>query len=57
MAKVFESLGLAVNLKVKLESICAQVFSYYQMSVRDRFYSKNKDLSKSDNVCGSESCQ
>ncbi len=28
----------------------------YQMSVRDLFYSKNRDLSKSDRVCGSESC-
>ncbi len=28
----------------------------YQMSVRDLCYSKNKDLSKSDRVCGSESC-
>ncbi len=26
------------------------------MSVRDPFYSKNRDLSKSDHVCGSESC-
>ncbi len=26
------------------------------MSVRDLFYSKNRDLSKSDRVCGSESC-
>ncbi len=26
------------------------------MSVRDLFYSKNRDLSKSDHVCGSESC-
>lgn len=25
------------------------------MSVRDLFYSKNRDLSKSDHVCGSES--
>ncbi len=28
----------------------------YHMSVRDLFYSKNRDLSKSDRVCGSESC-
>ncbi len=56
MGKVCESLGLAVNLKVKLESICAEVFSDYQMSVRDLFYLKNRDLSKSDHVCGSESC-
>ncbi len=28
----------------------------YQMSVRDLFYSENRDLSKSDHVCGSESC-
>ncbi len=56
VAKVCDSLGLAVHLK----SICAEVFSVrviYQMSVRDRFYSKNRDLSKSDHVCGSESCQ
>ncbi len=26
------------------------------MSVRYLFYSKNRDLSKSDHVCGSESC-
>ncbi len=26
------------------------------MSVRDLIYSKNRDLSKSDHVCGSESC-
>ncbi len=26
------------------------------MSVHDMFYSKNRDLSKSDHVCGSESC-
>ncbi len=26
------------------------------MSVCDQFYSKNRDLSKSDHVCGSESC-
>ncbi len=40
--------------------LCRGVFSQcndYQMSVRDRFYSKNRDLSKSDHVCGSESCQ
>ncbi len=56
MAKVCESLGFAVNLKVKLESIRAEVFSVYQMSVCDLFYSKNRDLSKSDHVCVSESC-
>ncbi len=55
MAKLCESLGLAVNLKVKLESICAELLSV-NMSVRDLFYSKNRDLSKSDHVCGSESC-
>ncbi len=40
--------------------LCRGVLSQcndYQMSVRDRFYSKNRDLSKSDHVCGSESCQ
>ncbi len=26
------------------------------MSVHDLFYTKNRDLSKSDHVCGSESC-
>ncbi len=39
--------------------LCRGVFSQcndYQMSVRDLFYSKNRDLSKSDHVCGSESC-
>ncbi len=39
--------------------LCRGVFSQcndYQMSVRDRFYLKNRDLSKSDHVCGSESC-
>ncbi len=41
---------------MKLESICAEVFSDYQMSVCDLFYLKNRDLSKSDHVCGSESC-
>ncbi len=56
VAKVCESLGFAVNLKVKLESIRAEVFSVYQMSVCDLFYSKNRDLSKSDHVCVSESC-
>ncbi len=55
VAKVCESLGFAVNLKVKLESIRAEVFSVYQMSVCDLFYSKNRDLSKSDHVCVSES--
>ncbi len=39
--------------------LCRGVFSQcndYQVSVRDLFYSKNSDLSKSDHVCGSESC-
>ncbi len=39
--------------------LCRGVISWcndYQMSVRDRFYSKNRDLSTSDHVCGSESC-
>ncbi len=39
--------------------LCRGVFSQcndYQMSVRDLFYSKKRDLSKSDHVCGSESC-
>ncbi len=60
MAKVCESLGLAVNLNVKPESICAEVFSVSAMTIkcqyRDLFYSKNRELSKSDHVCGSESC-
>ncbi len=59
VAKVCAFLGLAVNIKVKLECICAGVFSQcndYQMSVRDLFYWKKRDLSKSDHVCGSESC-
>ncbi len=57
VAKVCESLGLAVNLKVKLESICAEVFSVSAMTIKvhDLFYSKNKDLSMSYHVCGSES--
>ncbi len=33
MAKVCEYLGLAVNLKVKLESICAEVFSVSAIQV------------------------
>ncbi len=33
VAKVCESLGLAVNLKVKLESICSEMFSVSGMSV------------------------
>ncbi len=39
--------------------LCISVFNQcndYQMSVCDLFYSKNRDLSKSDHVCGSESC-
>ncbi len=39
--------------------LCRCVFSQcndYQMSVHYLFYSKNRDLSKSDHVCGSESC-
>ncbi len=32
VAKLCESLGLAVNLKVKLESICAEVFSVQWLS-------------------------
>ncbi len=59
VAKVCESLGLAVNLKVNLEfREFRGVFSQcndYHISVLDLFYS-NRDLSKSDHVCGSESC-
>ncbi len=33
MAKVCEYLGLAVHLKVKLESICAEVFSVSAIQV------------------------
>ncbi len=33
VAKVCESFGLAVNLKVKLESICAEVFSVSAMTI------------------------
>ncbi len=54
MPKVCESLGLAVRVH-----LCRGVFSQcnnYQMSVCDLFYSKNMVLSKSDHVCGSESC-
>ncbi len=43
MANVCESLGLAVNLKVKLEYICSEGFYLI------------RDLLKSDHVCGSES--
>ncbi len=53
MAKLCEPLRLAVNLKVKLESICRGDLSQcndYQMSAHDLFYSKNRDLSKSDHV-------
>ncbi len=60
VAKVCESLGLAVNLKVKIRvHLCRGVFSKcndYQMSVCDLFYLKNRDISKSNHVCGSESC-
>ncbi len=58
MAKVCESLGLAVNLKVKLESICSEVFSINGMTSRCQcvpFYLKNRYLSKFDHACGSES--
>ncbi len=34
MAKVCEYLGLAVNLKVKLESICTEEFSVSAIQVR-----------------------
>ncbi len=54
MPKVCESLGLAVRVH-----LCRGVFSQcnnYQMYVCDLFYSKNMVLSKSDHVCGSESC-
>ncbi len=33
---------------------CFSQCNDYQMSVRDLFYSKNRDLSKSDHVCGSD---
>ncbi len=58
-AKVCESLGLAVNLKVKLESICAEVFSVSAMTIKCQYVTclfEEQDLSKSDHVCGSESC-
>ncbi len=38
-----------------LELICAEVFSVSAMTIY-LFHSKNRDLSKSDHVCGSESC-
>ncbi len=37
VAKVCESLGLAVNLKVKLESICAEVFSVSAMTIKCQY--------------------
>ncbi len=37
MAKVCESLGLAVNLKVKLESVCAEVFSVSAMTIKCQY--------------------
>ncbi len=37
MAKECESLGLAVNLKVKLESICAEVFSVSAMTIKCQY--------------------
>ncbi len=59
MAKVCDSLGL-VSFKGEIRvHLCKGVFiqcNDYQMSVHDLFYLKNRDLSKSDHVCGSESC-
>ncbi len=37
VAKVCESLGLAVHLKVKLESICAEVFSVSAMTIKCQY--------------------
>ncbi len=37
VAKVCESLRLAVNLKVKLESICAEVFSVSAMTIKCQY--------------------
>ncbi len=37
IAKFCESLGLAVNLKVKLESICAEVFSVSAMTIKCQY--------------------
>ncbi len=37
MAKVCESLGLAVNLEVKLESICAEMFSVSAMTIKCQY--------------------
>ncbi len=34
VAKICGSLGLAVNLKVKLKSICAEVFSVSAMTIK-----------------------
>ncbi len=60
VAKVCESLGLADNLKVKFESICAEVFSVSAMTIKCQyvtcFIQRTGILSKSDHVCGSESC-
>ncbi len=58
VAKVCESLGLPVKGEIRVY-LCRSVFSQcndYQMSVRDLFYSKNRDRSNSDHVWGRESC-
>ncbi len=35
--KICESFGLAVNLKVKLESICTEVFSVSSMTIKCQY--------------------
>ncbi len=37
MAKVCESLGLTVNLKVKVESICVKVFSVRHFTIKCQY--------------------
>ncbi len=54
VANVCESFGLPVKGEIRVH-LCRSVFSQcndYQMSVRDLFYSKNRDRSNSDHVWG-----
>ncbi len=60
MAKLCESLGLTVNLKVKLESICAEVFSVSAMTIKCQYvtcFIQRTGIYQSLIIfCGSESC-
>ncbi len=52
------SISSSFNGKIRVH-LCRGVSSQcndYQMSVCDLYYKKNRDLSKSDHVCGNESC-